>query len=471
MKKLSRRTILRGAGTVAIALPFANALHGARAALPEPPVRAFNLFFGLGLPMPLQGEGFDGPIEPLEQVGDKLLIVRGINQRRADRGGDNAHFDGSAGAFTAERPDGDTRAGGPSLDQVLRRSLYDGTPPATVLAGTYFRRSRSSRYVHTWNDDGTAAGAMQESPRALFTRLFGTDPSMVDEDATPEEQRLQRLRRSVLDSVVDQYRFYKSEGSGLGAGARTTLSSHLEKIREYEMRAFGMPMGCGDLMKPDESDIPHGEAADPDGQGIDITVEQLTGEFRLLSEIYALGIQCDLFRFGCLTFQASGERIRLTGPYDYDGRRIYDFDDAGERSGQSGDKACSHEWWHEFRSNNDNLQLRAHVHLMMNELAYFLRLLDGSESIDDNGLTILDNALITISTESGDGRHNDSNRELTGVFHAISGANERFRVGDIVDVGDVDGLDLYNTMLEAMGSGQRLGPDGEPTNRVDAILR
>jgi hypothetical protein len=467
----SRRKLLRGAGTVAIALPFLPALsgRGARAALPDPPVRAFNLFHGLGFPTPLQGEGFEGPLAPLSVVGDKLAILRGVNQRRCDEGGINAHFDGASGAFTATPPDGEARAGGPSIDQVLRRATGSTSP--TVLAGTYFRRSRPVRYVHSWNDDGTAAGVMQEAPDRLFSRIFGSDPSMVDPSMDPAMQRATRLRRSVLDSVVDQYTFYQSAASPLGAAAKATLSNHLEKIREYETRAFGMGMepSCTVPGAPGGSTIPHGAGADPDGTGIDITVDALTAEFRLLSDIYALGIQCDAFRFGCLTFQAAGERIRLRGAYDYDGGRFYDFDDAGERAGQTGDQACSHEWWHEFNPSADNSPLRAHIHLMMRELAYFLSQLADPAYSDENGLTILENSMVTISTESGDGRHNDVPRELSGVFHAISGANERFRTGAVIDLGDVEGKDVYNTMLEAMGVGERVGGDG--FNRIDAILR
>ena len=58
--------------------------------------------------------------------------------------------------------------------------------------------------------------------------------------------------------------------------------------------------------------------------------------------------------------------------------------------------------------------------------------------------------MITVSTESGDGRHNDSKRELSGVFHAITGAGGRFKTGQIIDIGH-EGLDVYNTMLGAMG--------------------
>ena len=77
--------------------------------------------------------------------------------------------------------------------------------------------------------------------------------------------------------------------------------------------------------------------------------------------------------------------------------------------------------------------------------------------------------MLTVSTESGDGRHNDSKRELSGVFHAISGANGRFKTGEIMDVGQ-EGIDVYNTMLDAMGATKILGPDDREGKRVDQIL-
>ena len=79
--------------------------------------------------------------------------------------------------------------------------------------------------------------------------------------------------------------------------------------------------------------------------------------------------------------------------------------------------------------------------MKMREVAYFLHRLSDSESMEANGRTILENSLITISTESGDGRHNDVKRELSGVFHAITGANGRFKTGQILDVG-AEGVDV-----------------------------
>jgi hypothetical protein len=106
--------------------------------------------------------------------------------------------------------------------------------------------------------------------------------------------------------------------------------------------------------------------------------------------------------------------------------------------------------------------------MKMREVAYFLKLLDNAEAREANGRTILENSMITISTESGDGRHDDVKRELSGVFHAISGANGRFKTGQIMDVG-AEGLDLYNTMLDAMSAKRRLGPAARERRAVHRI--
>jgi hypothetical protein len=473
---ITRRTMLKGLGGVTIGLPFleemlpARAMAAAAKAAEEAvvPVRAFNVFFGLGIPAPLQKEGFDGVLEPLKPLANKLLILRGVDHVRCDQKGINAHYDGSAAAFTAEPPQGEAKAGGPSIDQMIRRAHYpDGLPPGmvpTLVAGTFFRRSRLSRYVHSFNPDGTVAATMQEKPRAVFERVFGT----VGAESDTDDARRRRLRRSVLDTVLDQYKFYTGPNSPLGATSKARVAEHLERIREFEQRAFAVKVdGAAAPNLPPESKLLHGGAADPGGEGIDITLEALTAEWRLLAELYALAIQTDRTRFGSITFLAAGERIRLTGKYEYNGRKVFEFDDAGQRK-KSGSAACSHEWWHDFNEKKKNEQLRAHAHLKLREVAYFLSLLDGKEAVDANGKTILENSLLTISTESGDGRHNDVKRELTGVFHAISGAGGRLKTGKIVDV-NAEGLDVYNTMLAAMGVSGRLGPEKRKLAAVDAI--
>lgn len=469
-RPLSRRTLLKGISTVTIGLPLLEemTLPDAAAAAQDIPIRAFNVFFGLGVPAPLQAEGFDGVLEPLQPVSDKLLIMRNVDQVRCDEKGINAHYDGASGAFTAEPPDGEARAGGPSIEQVVRHAHYPtGLPRGmvpTLVGGTFFRRSRVGRYVHSYNPDGTVAALMQEKPRDLFDRVFGTIPAAGGDD----DLRSSRLRRSVLDSVVEQYRYYTGVNSPLGSASRARVAEHLDRIREFEQRAYemkGRPQGAPPL--PKRSQVAHGGAADPGGQGIDITLDELTTEWRLMADLYALAIQLDRVRFGSLTFLAAGERLRVTGDYEYAGRKIWKFDDAAQLNA-SGDKGCSHEWWHKFNETKRNEQLRAHAHMKMREIAYFLQRLDDQASREPNGKTILENSMITISTESGDGRHNNVKRELSGVFHAITGANGRFKTGKIMDVG-AEAIDVYNTMLTAMKCTARLGPTERDGQAVDAI--
>ncbi len=468
---LSRRTVLKSFGGAVIGLPFLEEMlipRASAAAAAQIPVRAFNVFFGLGIPAPLQTEGFDGVLEPLKPLSRKLLIMRGVDQVRCDAAGINAHFDGATGAFTAEAPDGEAKSGGPSIDQVVRKSHHpDGLPAgmvSTLVAGTFFRRSRVGRYIHSYNEDGTVAAAIQERPRDLFDRVFGT----VATDPSNPDERKERLKRSVLDSVVGEYQFYTGARSPLGASSKGRIADHLDRIREFEQRAFGKKNLHPDAPPmPPASRLAHGGEADPGGQGIDMALDDLVEEWRLLADIFALAIQCDRARFGAITFLAAGERLRVTGDYEYAGRKIFTFDDAAQLRA-SGDKGCSHEWWHKFNEKSENEALRAHAHMKMREVAYFLGQLDGKEAIEGNGKTILENTMITVSTESGDGRHSDSKRELSGVFHAISGANGRFKTGQIMDVG-AEGIDVYNTMLDAMGAKSRLGPEKRQHAAIDKI--
>ena len=107
--------------------------------------------------------------------------------------------------------------------------------------------------------------------------------------------------------------------------------------------------------------------------------------------------------------------------------------------------------------------------MKMRELAYFLKQLDASENLEANGKTILENMLLTLSTESGDGRHNDVKGELSGVFHAVTGTNRRFKTGQIADL-KAEGLDVYNTLLSGMGVEARLGPSDRDYQEVSSIL-
>jgi hypothetical protein len=60
-------------------------------------------------------------------------------------------------------------------------------------------------------------------------------------------------------------------------------------------------------------------------------------------------------------------------------------------------------------------------------------------------------------------------RELSGVFHAVSGAGGRLKTGELIDV-SAEGLDVYNTILQAYGVPTKLGPANRAILPVSAIL-
>lgn len=74
------------------------------------------------------------------------------------------------------------------------------------------------------------------------------------------------------------------------------------------------------------------------------------------AELYAVAIECDRARFGSITELAAGERIRLKGAYEYDGRTVVEFDDGKQRD--AADQAAA-------KSGDTISQLRVHAHMKL----------------------------------------------------------------------------------------------------------
>ncbi len=474
-KVLSRRTMLRGAGTVAIALPFLDEMRATSvyAAAPEPSARALTIFFGEGVPVAALNEylpDLSGPFTPLARHQAKLGFIRGLDHP------DGHHYGGGASCFTGTGQLGGgglngsgTRTVGPSFDQVMRTELYPRGLPAGVqgttsmgLVGTYTPTNGAPpvRYVKCWDYEGNPAAVPKLSPAALFDTVFG---AAGQEEETAAQQKLRRRRQSILDSVVGQYEHLMSDASNLGKPSRARISDHLERVYEYEQRAFGeFEAACEPPADPGNLALLNGQ---DNFAGVIFSPQQFLAYWRSLADIYALAFQCDLLRFGNAHMLNVGDRINFQGPYSYGGDLIYDFDDAGERSETEVSEQVNHEFFHDWMSASSPAQARHHLHMYMDNVSYLLTALDNAEYPDENGGTILDNAMVMISTELSDpGPHS-----VTDVFHAYSSANGRFRIGEgQISPGDQPSVHFYNTVLEAYGIDYRLGSGSY--NRVDEVL-
>ncbi|MEN0061509.1 MAG: DUF1552 domain-containing protein [Myxococcota bacterium] len=445
---VDRRTVLRGLGSVAIGLPFIEGLTSgrARAATGEPPVRCITLFFGLGIPKDMQAEGWDGPLGPLRRHRSKLRMFRNVQVPEAGGGG---HPKGGTCVFVGEGGPNGERSAGASIEQIVKKAVYpDGVPVAhgTLAVGQFFRRSHGTyQRIRCWNDDGSRVVEPIEAPSDLFERLFGKETASDD----PAAQRTLRLRRSVLDSVLDDYRHYTQDRAGLSGTSRARLQDHLDRLRELERRVFGVEgPECERPPLRTDPDLPYGLAGATEYNAVLVDAQAFSDAYQLNASLFALALQCDLMRFGNLMFESSGGHTAFDGEYVHD-EGTYTF-----RS-----EASDHNNWHESRWED----VRWHAHWFQHNIAMALDRLDDPAFPDANGGTVLDNALVVLGTETG------TNHDMDGVFHAVGGGNGRFALGEFDD-DEVRGVEIYNTCLQAYGIDTFMGSADHYRNPVSNLL-
>ncbi|MGF1510982.1 MAG: DUF1552 domain-containing protein [Myxococcota bacterium] len=450
---LKRRTFLRGlmgASGVTIGLPFIDEMFERSVyAQSSVPKRVVTMFFGNGVMPNILDAGdplsSSSALSPLRPYRGKVSVLRGVDMNAGTghpRGG-GATFVGFEGREESQR--------GPSIDVVARNELHpQGVPTSiqTLLVASHFRRNHQYRMVHSWNEDGSPMGRPIERPSELFTLLFGGSPSPGPGAGSGEEvDKREVYRRSVLDAVLEDYQYIRSDRAGLSSQSRARISDHLDRIREVERKIFPeadpveppttQPNSCASgPSAPQDPDVPYGTEAN--AQGVVVDAAQWTETQHRLADLYALALRCDLVRFGNLTFQASGERVRLRGPWDYNGTTI-----------QFNDNDAHHEHWHRQRFP----EVEWHIHYIMEKFAYFYGQLDDSNYPDANGRTILENGLFPIGAELGNG----SSHNTRNVFHTMTGADGAFRASqNVIDV-DSSSVNLYNTWLQGLGVGRTMG--------------
>lgn len=237
---IHRRTLLRGAGSVAIGLPFleemgVRASHAADTSTPE---RLVTLSFGLGIPAPQVELEFAGPLEPLLPFANKLACLSGLDMSQAHtHGSGTTHFKTGDVLFVGEPQKNEYTAAGPSLEQLMLRALHPlGSPTriSSASAGLWFTYGAPSRYVCHWNHDGSPGPAPERRPSRLFASIFGEAPQGSGTD--PDPALTGRLKRSILDTVLEEYRFAIGDRSYLGADSKAKLKVHLDGIRNVEQR-------------------------------------------------------------------------------------------------------------------------------------------------------------------------------------------------------------------------------------------
>jgi hypothetical protein len=248
---LSRRTLLRGLGAT-LALPVLDSMIPALSALANTgaaPVKRLGVFYvPNGMSMPYWFPKTEGPLtempptlQSLAAFKDRVLLCGGLADEPANRvkgGGDHAR---SAGTFLTGVPfkltSGADVFGSISMDQIAAKQFSKETQLASLELGIESNAmlgscdgGASCAYTNTiaWSSETTPL-PIENDPRAVFERLFGTSGS------TDKFARLARIEqdRSILDFVGQQINSLQRR---IGPGDKVRVTEYLDSVRDVERR-------------------------------------------------------------------------------------------------------------------------------------------------------------------------------------------------------------------------------------------
>lgn len=241
--RLSRRAMLRGAGSIAIALPWLEVMDTKKAHAADPAKRFVSVYTPGGTVID-NGAGENrwrptgsetsfnlSPIlSPLEAIKHKLLVMDGLSMRSAQG---EQHQAGIIAWLTGTTQDGGGYSRGPSIDQVIAKIASAGKPRASIQMAVRWGTGKSHGLIHPINcanyEDNASFDPIPPrlDPQEIFTGLFGT----LDPDNGGEAKARLDRKKSILDFVD---RRYDKLSQRLGASDKAKVDQHLTKIRELE---------------------------------------------------------------------------------------------------------------------------------------------------------------------------------------------------------------------------------------------
>ena len=438
--KPSRRNVLKGAGTVAIALPWLEEKGFAQ----EAPKRLTTVFFGNGIPAGLTQAGLVGPLSPLAEMRDKICLLKGVGVDSGNSSG--FHDQGSASFGTGTKTSNESRVG-PSIDYLAYQALKPNTDFDVVSAAIVERVQEKIRYVRSWRSPGDGVEP-HRTPLSFFTQVFGSlqvpqNPGAGDATAV--------YNKSILDGIVKQYQHLTSSNSPYSNASKQQLTQHLDRIRELERKvlaaqqtmemqtgpgaqnlspaesldAFVTNLGkqgwnCGIPIKASELQTVTGEYDNPKNKNV-VLAREYCWVWPILAEIYGMAMRTGKAHFGSMICFGGGDRTKH-----------------GQYSG---------DWAHEYYHGYENRTTQAHYYIqeIMQFITYLLKVLDNDSYLEANGKTVLDNSMVVIGTELA------RQHRMDNMFYAVAGGLGILKTGqDLSFPGRYD-VELYNTILHGMG--------------------
>jgi len=239
-KRLNRRTLLRGAGGVAIGLPFLEATMPTRKAYGATPKRFVTYLHLQGTVhdawTPV-GTGsnfrFSEILKPLEPNREKVTILSGIDNNVRKTMGGNGHVPPARSVWSGQSwaRSGQHAADGPSIEHVIGGRIQNGAKRRTMHLN--IGRLGNLDAMHF-----SASGVIiqgETDPRKAFSAISaggGSSPDVGGKPPPPTaRQRLQANRPRVLDAVRENF---NEVFQAVGKADRVRLEQHADRIEELE---------------------------------------------------------------------------------------------------------------------------------------------------------------------------------------------------------------------------------------------
>ena len=305
--RLHRRTLLRGAlagGVTGVALPILEAMldsSGEALAGGEPLPKRLGVFYwgngraDTGWTPNSDGAGGWLPSENLQPLADRGLapdvsVVQMLNAGNATGCHVPARAMILAGSFNgtdqqvAELNPAVSLSNRPSFDQIAADHIGVGTlfPSLEVGISRVGFGGVEDTWSCSWRDANVLPAEM--NPTALFDRVFaGFEP----------DDSIRQARLSVVDAIMADAEALHGR---LGAPDKMRLESHLDGLRDLEVRIEAEPPVC---------EVPTRPAEMPDG-----TPEPILEKTQLFADLLAMALACDLTRVFTFRFtQCLGDTL------------------------------------------------------------------------------------------------------------------------------------------------------------------
>jgi hypothetical protein len=428
--KISRRTVLRGAGCT-VALPWMESMANADTAMPK---RFGVVFLGNGINEDhwhAEGEGaglkLSKTLSPLEPLKQKINVIDGLFVKALVGQGIHPGQTGSllSGAKIAK---GAVIHSGISVDQKIAARVGQETPQSSIVLAcdqpmtgyheTNFSLAYSSHI--SWQSPDSPV-PVEVYPSLAWDNLFDNRGSL--------------LNLSILDRVKGRAQDLTRK---ISATDKAKLDEYLTSVREVEKRVEGMRK---DKAEADDAAKRRNTVAAAMERPANGLPEDLRDHARLMCDIIALAFQTNKTRVASLLISRD-----LSAMY-------YPFLDVKE-----GHHAASH------NNASDGYERIARFHV--SQFAYLAEKLDGMK---EGAGTVLDNSCLMFLSNLWIGRKHDNRRLPLILAGGLGGTLKTGRALNYLNAGDENRkmCSLYLSLMDRFGIEER--EFGDAKMRLEGI--